>query len=183
MRINPIEILERYCDSNTNAFKILVEHGQQVAGKARAAAQRVAALKPDLDFIDAAAMLHDIGIFETDTPQFGCTGKHAYICHGILGSEILKKEGHPQLALVCERHIGVGISKADVRQQNLPLPDRDMIPVSIEEQIVCYADNFFSKNGNSRPTEKPIKEILASIKRHGSEKVQRFESWVKLFET
>ena len=143
MRINPIEILERYCDSNTNAFKILVEHGQQVAGKARAAAQRVAALKPDLDFIDAAAMLHDIGIFETDTLQFGCTGKHAYICHGILGSEILKKEGHPQLALVCERHIGVGISKADVRQQNLPLPDRDMIPVSIEEQIVCYADNFF----------------------------------------
>jgi uncharacterized protein len=139
-------------------------------------------MKPDLDFIEAAAMLHDIGIFETDTPQFGCFGKRPYICHGILGSDILKKEGHPQLARVCERHIGVGISKADIRQQNLPLPDRDMIPVSIEEQIVCYADKFFSKNGGGRPTGKPIREIIASLNRHGPEKVQRFESWVRQFE-
>jgi uncharacterized protein len=57
-----------------------------------------------------------------------------------------------------------------------------MIPLSIEEQIVCYADKFFSKNGNCRPTEKPIKEILASLKRHGTEKVRRFKSWVQLFE-
>jgi uncharacterized protein len=180
--MDPIEILERYYDPSSKTFQILVEHGRQVAGKARVAAQKVAALKPDLAFIDAAAMLHDIGIFQTDTPQFGCVGKHPYICHGILGSEILKKEGHPQLALVCERHIGVGISKADIRQHSLPLPNRDMIPLSIEEQIVCYADKFFSKNGNRRPTEKPIKEILASLKRHGREKVRRFKSWVQLFE-
>ena len=180
--MDAIEILERYYDPNSKTFQILVEHGRQVAGKARVAAQKVAALKPDLDFIDAAAMLHDIGIFQTDTPQFGCFGKHPYICHGILGSDTLKKEDHRQLALVCERHIGVGISKEDIRQHNLPLPDRDMIPVSIEEQIVCYADKFFSKNGNGRPAEKPIKEIIASLKRHGPEKVRRFESWVRMFE-
>ena len=180
--MNPIELLERYYDPNSKTFQILVEHGRQVADKARSAAQSVLAMKPDLDFIEAAAMLHDIGIFQTDTPQFGCFGKHPYICHGILGSDILKKEGHPRLALVCERHIGVGISKADIRQQNLPLPDRDMIPVSIEEQIVCYADKYFSKNGNGRPAEKPIKDIIASLKRHGPGKVQRFESWVKQFE-
>ena len=181
MIMDPIEILKRYYDSNSRAFTILVAHGRQVAGKARTAAQRVAALKPDLDFIEAAAMLHDIGIFQTRTPQFGCFGKHPYICHGILGSDILKKEGHLRLALVCERHIGVGISKADIRQQNLPLPGRDMIPVSIEEQVVCYADKFFSKNGNGRSTEKSIKEIIASLKRHGPEKVRRFESWVQMF--
>ena len=182
MRMDAFEILKRYYDPNSKAFQILVGHGRQVADKARAAAQRVPAMNPDLDFIDAAAMLHDIGIFQTDTPQFGCFGKHPYICHGILGSDILKKEGHPQLALVCERHIGVGISKADIRQLNLPLPDRDMIPVSIEEQIVCYADKYFSKNGNGRPAEKPIEEIIASLKRHGPEKVQCFESWFKMFE-
>ncbi len=181
-RMNPIEILERYYDTNSRAYQILMAHGRQVAVKARAAASRVAALKPDLAFIEAAAMLHDIGIFQTRTPLFGCFGKHPYICHGILGSDILKGEGQPRLALVCERHIGVGISKADVRQHNLPLPDREMIPVSIEEQIVCYADKFFSKNGNGRPTEKSIKEIILNLKRHGPEKVQRFESWVKQFE-
>ena len=180
--MDAIEILERYYGKNSKTFQILVEHGRQVAAKARAAAQKVAALKPDLDFIDAAAMLHDIGIFQTDTPQLGCFGKHPYICHGILGSEILKKEGHPQLALVCERHIGVGISKADIRQHSLPLPDRDMIPVSIEEQIVCYADKFFSKNGNGRSAEKPVSKILKKLSRRGPEKVKRFESWVQLFE-
>ncbi|MGD9056998.1 MAG: HDIG domain-containing protein [Desulfobacterales bacterium] len=180
--MNAIEILERYYDPNSKAYQILVEHGQQVADKAREAAQRVPALKPDLDFIEAAAMLHDIGIFQTHTPQFGCFGKHPYICHGVLGSTILKKEGHPQLALVCERHIGVGISKTDIRQQNLPLPDRDMIPVTIEEQIVCYADKFFSKNGNGRSAEKPISKILKKLSRRGPEKVQRFKSWVMMFE-
>ncbi|MGD2099101.1 MAG: HDIG domain-containing protein [Desulfobacterales bacterium] len=182
MKMNPIELLERYCDPNFKTFQILVEHGRQVADKARAAAQKVASLKPDLDFIDAAAMLHDIGILQTDAPQFGCFGKHPYICHGILGSDILSKEGLPRLALVCERHIGVGISKADIRQQNLPLPDRDMIPISIEEQIVCYADKFFSKNGNSRSAEKSVSKILKKLRRRGPEKVKRFESWVNLFE-
>ena len=180
--MNSIELIERYYDKNSRAYQILVAHGRKVADKARAAAEQVPALKPDLDFIEAAATLHDIGIFQTATPQLGCFGEHPYICHGILGSNILIKEGYPKLALVCERHIGVGISKADIRQQNLPLPDREMIPVSIEEQIVCYADKFFSKNGNGQPTEKPIQEIIDSFAPYGPEKVQRFESWVKMFE-
>jgi uncharacterized protein len=182
MKMDAFEILGRYYDTNSKAFNILVAHGQKVAEKARAAAQRVSALKPNLELIDAAAMLHDVGIFQTATPQLGCFGKHPYICHGILGSNILKKEGHPQLAMVCERHIGVGISTADIRQQNLPLPSRDMIPVTIEEQIICYADKFFSKNGNGRPAEKSVTEIIDSLSPYGREKVERFESWVKMFQ-
>ena len=180
--ITPVELLERYYDPNSKTFQILVAHGRRVAGKARAAAEQVADLKPNMEFIEAAAMLHDIGIFQTATPELGCFGEHPYICHGLLGSRILMKEGYPKLALVCERHIGVGISKADIRQQNLPLPGREMIPVSIEEQIVCYADKFFSKNGNGRPGEKSIQEIIDSLSPYGPEKVLRFESWVKQFE-
>ena len=152
--MKPTELLEQFYDANSNAFRILVEHGRQVAGKARKAAKKVAGMKPDLEFIEAAAMLHDIGIFLTRTPQFGCFGQHPYICHGILGSELLKEKGHSKLALVCERHVGVGISIEDIQRHNLPLPNRDMIPVSIEEQIICYADKFFSKTGNGRPFDK-----------------------------
>ena len=180
--MNPIELLEQYYDSNSKTFKILVEHGRQVAQKARAAAATVSALKPDLEFIETAAMLHDIGIFLTRTPQFGCFGKHPYICHGILGSELLKEKGHSELALVCERHVGVGIRIEDIQRHNLPLPNRDMIPVSIEEQIICYADKFFSKNGNGRPAEKSIAEIIDNLSRYGPDKVERFESWAQTFE-
>jgi uncharacterized protein len=182
MTMNPIELLEQYYDSNSKAFKILIEHGRQVADKAREAAQNVPELKPDHEFIGAAAMLHDIGIFLTRTPQFGCFGKHPYICHGILGSELLKEKGHTELALVCERHVGVGISIEDIQRQKLPLPKRDMIPISIEEQIICYADKFFSKNGNGRPAEKPIAEIIDNLSRYGPDKVARFESWALMFE-
>ena len=180
--MNPVDFLVQYYDSQSKAFKILVAHGKQVTNKALAAAERVPALKPDLEFIKTAAMLHDIGIFLTDSPSFGCYGKQPYICHGILGSELLKEKGHPELALVCERHVGVGISVEDIQRHHLPLPNRDLIPVSIEEQIICYADKFFSKNNNGQPAEKSIADIIDSLSRYGPDKVQRFESWVQMFE-
>jgi uncharacterized protein len=180
--MDPLELLAEIYDTRSKAFKILVAHGKQVANKALAAAERVSGLKPDLEFINTAAMLHDIGIFLTNSPGFGCYGKHPYICHGILGGELLKKKGHPELALVCERHVGVGISIADIQRHHLPLPNRDLIPVSIEEQIICYADKFYSKNGNGQPAEKPIADIIDNLGRYGPDKVQRFASWVKMFE-
>jgi uncharacterized protein len=180
--MDPVELLAEFYDTRSKAFQILVEHGKQVAQKTLAAAQRVPELKPDLEFISSAAMLHDIGIFLTNSPGFGCYGKHPYICHGILGGELLKKKGHSKLALVCERHVGVGISIADIQRHHLPLPSRDMIPVSIEEQLICYADKFFSKNGNSGPAEKSIEKIIGNLKRYGPDKVKRFESWVQMFE-
>jgi uncharacterized protein len=58
----------------------------------------------------------------------------------------------------------------------------DMIPVSIEEQLICYADKFFSKNGNGRSAEKSLPEIIDKLRRYGSDKVQHFESWVEKFD-
>jgi uncharacterized protein len=57
-----------------------------------------------------------------------------------------------------------------------------MIPISIEEQIICYADKFFSKNGNVRVGEKSIPEIINNLSRYGPDKVERFESWAQMFE-
>lgn len=181
--MNPTDILAEYYKPGSKAFDILVAHGERVARKALAAAERVAHLKPDLEFIENAAMLHDIGILETDSPELGCNGRHPYVCHGILGRKMLESSGVPAYGPICERHIGVGISVQDVRQQNLPLPAHDMLPVSIEEQIVCYADKFFSKNGNGRRAEeKSVEKIIDGLQRYGPEKVKRFQRWVKMFE-
>ena len=181
--MNPVNILAEFYDRRSKAFKILVDHGEQVAQKALLAAERVCHLKPDLEFIENAAMLHDIGIRETDSPGLGCSGKHPYICHGILGRKMLMNIGEPTYGLICERHVGVGISADDVRRHNLPLPVRDMLPVSIEEQIICYADKFFSKNGNGMQTEeRSVEKIIYGLKRYGPDKIKRFQSWVEMFE-
>jgi uncharacterized protein len=181
--MNPIDIIADTCGRGSKTFEILIAHGNQVARKAIRAAEQVADLKPDLDFIVNAAMLHDIGILKTIRPGLGCNGKHPYICHGILGRELMENIGLPEFGLICERHVGVGISTDDVQQFHLPLPARNMIPVSIEEQIICYADKFFSKNGNGQKAEeKSIEKIVNGLKSYGPDKVKRFQSWVEMFE-
>lgn len=182
--MNPVDILEQYYKRNSKTFEILVAHGRQVAQKALKAAAKVADLKPDLDLIEKAAMLHDIGIFLTDSRQLGCRGNHPYIRHGVLGYDLLISSGWPQLALICERHVGVGISVDDILSFDLPLPQREMVPISLEEQIVCYADKFFSKNGNGslKAPEKSVEEILFSLKKYGPDKIKRFQKWVDMFE-
>ncbi|MBW2583876.1 MAG: HDIG domain-containing protein [Deltaproteobacteria bacterium] len=182
--MNPTDILAEYYDRRSKTFEILVTHGQQVARKAIEAAEQVSYLKPDLDFIEKAAMLHDIGILETNSPGLGCRGKHSYICHGILGRQLLEKVGVSEYGLICERHVGVGISADDVRQFNLPLPPRDMLPISIEEQLICYADKFFSKNGSNgrKAKQKSVESIVRGLKRYGADKVKRFQKWVEMFE-
>ena len=179
----PLEILAKFYDRRSKTFGILVDHGRQVGQKALAAAAKVAHLNPDLDFIHNAALLHDIGIMHTASPGFGCHGNHPYICHGFLGRELLDSIGLPQYGLISERHVGVGISSNDIRSFTLPLPERDMVPVSIEEQIICYADKFFSKNGNGQKQngEKPVEHIIQSIVPYGRDKVDRFQKWVEMF--
>ena len=179
----PLEILAKFYDRHSKTFEILVDHGRRVGQKALAAAAKVAHLNPDLDFIHNAALLHDIGIMHTASPGFGCHGKHPYICHGFLGRELLDSIGLPQYGLISERHVGVGISSDDIRNFTLPLPQRDMVPVSIEEQIICYADKFFSKNGNGQKKngEKPVEHIIQTLVPYGQNKVDRFQKWVEMF--
>lgn len=169
-----------YYRPGTLAFERLVRHGEQVAGKALATAARVAHLDPDVTFIQEAAMLHDIGMFMTDSPGIGCSGTHPYVMHGVLGRRLLDRRGLHRHGRVCERHIGVGISAEDVRRERLPLPVRDMMPETLEEEIICFADKFFSKN-NGRPKEKPVARILQSLRYYGDDKCDRFTSWLEKF--
>ncbi len=181
MRIDTEALIAELYPLGSRARDILRQHGERVAAKALDAAAAVPHLKPDCDFIRAAALLHDIGIFLTDTPGLGCYGRHPYICHGYLGRQLLEKKGLPDLALVCERHVGVGISAAEIRRRGLPLPQRDMLPVTIEEQIVCYADKFFSKNGRCGGREKSVAQVVRGIEAFGHDKVKQFLKWVRLF--
>jgi uncharacterized protein len=179
--LDPISIITQYYDTESLAYRLLIAHGRLVGDFALAAAKQVSHLNPDLDFIRKAAMLHDIGIFLTHAPKLGCSGDRPYICHGYLGRELLDEKGLIRLALVCERHVGTGITAEDIRTHHLPLPERDMVPVSIEERIICYADKFFSKSGPPDSSPKSISDIKAGLLPFGAEKVVQFERWVQMF--
>ena len=114
-------------------------------------------LNLDTVFLEEAAMLHDIGIFLTHAPGIQCFGTEPYICHGYLGAGLVRKEGFPRHALVCERHTGAGLSLKDI----------------------CFADKFFSKTHLDR--EKTVEGARKSIAKYGDEGLQRFNNWCKLF--
>jgi uncharacterized protein len=179
--VKPEELIREHYDPAGKAYGVLMRHAEQVARKALAVAERIQAPGADLAFVESAALLHDIGIFLTHAPLFGCTGTRPYICHGVLGRELLEKAGLPRHALVCERHVGVGISRGEIEKNRLPLPRRDMRPVTLEEQIVCFADKFFSKNGDAGGGEKPLSRIRAELAPFGVDKVATFNAWARRF--
>lgn len=176
---NPYQLIEKHYTPGTELYYILVKHSEQVRDKALEVVTKHPELNANATFIAEAAMLHDIGIFLCDAPRIFCHGSHQYIEHGYLGAEMLRKEGLEQHALVCERHTGTGISLEKILEHNLPLPHRNMQPITIEEQVICYADKFFSKTDLN--TMHTPDRIRTSIGRHGTEHTAIFDAWHKLF--
>lgn len=178
--MNPVALISEFYPPGSEPHRIMIRHGEQVAKKALAVARRLGCGAPDLRFIEEAALLHDIGIFMTRAVKIGCTGTYPYVCHGYLGRQLLELKGLFRHALVCERHVGVGITPEDIVGQALPLPLRDMRPVTLEEKIITYADKFYSKGGEA--SEKSVTEILRGLERFGPDKAAVFRAWVRRFE-
>src|SRR3989339_1685251 len=108
--MDPISILTEVFQPNSTGHNIIVQHGRYVAKKALEVARRLSIQKPNEQFIWEAAVLHDIGVYWTNAVSLGGSGQYPYICHGYLGRNFLDQKGFPQHGLVCERHIGVGIT-------------------------------------------------------------------------
>ena len=177
--MDPIKIIEKYYPVASDAYRILVDHSRSVADKALAIARMHPEMNLNIPFIEEAAMLHDIGIFRCKAPSIDCHGEADYICHGYLGAELMRAEGYPQHAWVCERHTGTGLSLEMIELMNWPIPHRDMLPISLEEQLICFADKFYSKTKLGK--EKSIDKIRISLSRYGSDTAARFAAWCKLF--
>ena len=174
-------IIDKYYPSENELRRILLIHSRQVADRCMKIAKHHPELKLDVEFLEEAAMLHDIGIFRCDAPGIQCFGSEPYICHGVIGGQILREEGWLRHALVCERHTGTGLSREQIENQNLPLPSDGIYePEALEEQVVCYADKFYSKTHLER--ERSVIEAAQSLEKFGEKGVKRFLEWTKLFE-
>lgn len=88
----------------------------------------------DLDLVRAGALLHDLGR----------SVDHS-INHAVIGASIATDMGLPEdVVEIIRRHIGAGLDEGDVRE--FGLPKGDYIPRTIEQKIVCHADNLVSDN-------------------------------------
>lgn len=181
--MNPLRLIEQFYPPGTLAHRLLLRHSQAVAELALAVGQHLSSRGEtvDLAFVEQAALLHDIGMLHTDAAAIGCHGPLPYLVHGIMGRQMLEAEGFPRHGLVCERHIGVGLSAAEIVAQKLPLPPRDMLPLSLEERIVTYADLFFSKTPDAADRRRTPEQVRTSLARFGAEKVIVFNSWHRDF--
>jgi len=121
-------------------------HSLKVAEKALEISEKITKVEIDEDLIEIGALLHDIGRAKT----------HGFN-HALLGGEMLLERGFSyKLVRICETHILGGLDKEDARE--VGLPEKDYLPISIEEKIICLADKYMSGT----------KEVTLE---------QRFEKW------
>ena len=177
-----IELIDKYYSESPELRNVLLTHSRQVADRALAIVDAHPEWTEkglvDRQFVEEAAMLHDIGIIFCNAPKIYCNGKHKYIEHGYLGAELLRKEGFPKHALVAERHTGTGITVEQIEREELPIPERDYCPQSLEEKIICYADKFYSKSHLGE--EVSLDKIKYNIWKYGHEAFVRWQELVLL---
>jgi len=136
----------------------VIQHCKTVAGYARQIAfeiirrnaKKIHPVNIDMDAVFLGALLHDIGRSKT----------HG-IGHAIAGAEIARKSGLSEtLVDIIERHIGAGIPEDEAKA--LGIPEKDYIPITIEEKIVAHADNlvFGDKIGT-------MDELLLNLRKKG----------------
>ena len=91
--MNPLTLIDKYYAGIPALREVLLTHSRQVADRALAIVDAhpewVASGEVDRQFVEEAAMLHDIGIIFCNAPKIHCTGSHSYIEHGYLGAELL----------------------------------------------------------------------------------------------
>lgn len=178
--LNPSDIINKYYADNEPLRQLLVKHSTQVTNRALNIARRRPELSVNTDFVACAAMLHDIGIFLTDAPAIHCHGTEPYLLHGYLGARLMREEGSEAVARVCERHTGTGLTAATIEALHLHLPAADYRPETLEEQLICYADKFYSKSHPDR--ERSVEDTARSLEKFGHEGVAIFMKWVEMFE-
>ena len=112
-----LSIINKYYPEDDELRGLLIKHSRQVADRCLLLCDRHPELRMDREFLEESAMLHDIGIRWCHAPSIFCQGTEPYICHGLIGADLLRREGWERHALVCERHTGTGLTSEQIQKQ------------------------------------------------------------------
>lgn len=179
-KINVREIIDFYYPKDDELKKIYNIHAEKVTALALEMARKHPELDIDMQFVEEAAMLHDLGIFLTDAPRIYCFGTEPYLCHGYLGGKLLRASGFERHARVCERHTGTGLTKEAIEANGWNLPVMDFIPETIEEQLICFADKFYSKT-KFLETARTLEQVVESMAKISPEAAEKVKKWAEMF--
>lgn len=175
-------VIHKYIPPDSLTYAYYLPHVAAVTAKALRIAQHLGLDAAQCRFIEEAAMLHDLGVIRVRAEYMGCTGALPYIAHVIEGRRLLEAEGLPRHARVAERHVGVGLTREEILNQGLPLPARDILPQTLEEEIISWADLFFSKSKGQLWRERSLEEARRHAARWGERSVATFDAWRARFE-
>ena len=103
-----------------------------MANKALEISKKIKKVQINQNLVEIGALLHDIGRSKT----------HGFK-HAVLGGQILRERGLPKaIARICETHILGGLDKEDAKE--LGLPEKEYLPETLEEKVVCLADKLIA---------------------------------------
>lgn len=172
-------LYHKYYGDNPQLRRIVTLHSEQVAKKALQICE-VKNLKLNPRDVYIAAMIHDIGVVKCNAPEIHAKGSKNYLLHGVEGELILLSHHLEKFASICSTHTGAGITKEEIIEKNLPLPQRNFLPKTLLEKLICYSDKFFSKS-HDLTKEKDLNIVMAQIRRHGEGPEKRFLELHNLF--
>jgi len=165
-------LLEEGVNSNVLRHVLKVEEvARDIAGRVESKGYDV-----DEELVTAGALLHDVGRSVTHD-----------VSHGVVGGRIVRRRNlDERLARIVERHVGGGISREEAVE--LKLGSLSLVPETLEEKIVCYADKlvdgdrrvefpetlkyFKEKLGAEHPAIKRLEDLDAFFKETLLEKEQ-----------
>ena len=164
---------QKYAKGNKEALDLVWNHSLVVRDIVRQLGNNLIKnkIKIDLELAETGALIHDIGCYD----YYNKVENIPYVKHGIRGYEILKSEGFDEeIARIATIHLGVGITKENIIANNLPFEKRDYIPITLEEELIAYADNFHSKGGPNFMNFEEAKEKLVKFREESGVIFERF---------
>jgi putative nucleotidyltransferase with HDIG domain len=173
---NRTEILKKMAEAGLTEAEI--EHSKTVADIALIIADEVTKVdgkRLDKELIEAAALLHDIGLVH-------CRGRLLPIrlhntridlprdlhLHPAKGSELVEELGFSKdIALAVLRHEGLSLSNDEYKKFGItPFSKEDALPKTMEETVILLADllNWVLKTGHDwRDTGSVVNAILPTL--------------------
>ncbi|MDD1770904.1 MAG: HDIG domain-containing protein [Methanomassiliicoccales archaeon] len=123
----------------------IIEHVCTVRSIAMEMARRSGA---DRELVSAGALLHDVGRSKTQG-----------LFHVVEGVKIAKRRKLPDsLVDVIQHHVAAGFTLEEAKE--LGLPEGDYMPRTLEEKIVCHADNLVKGPEGIQTLEEASGEVL-----------------------
>jgi uncharacterized protein (TIGR00295 family) len=123
----------------------VIQHVCTVKSIAEEMAKRSGA---DLKLVRAGALLHDVGRSRTQG-----------VMHVAESVRIAEERHLPEeLVRIIQRHVAAGLTQKEAK--GIGLPEGQYMPETLEEKIVCHADNLVKGQSGMQTLEEALDEIV-----------------------